>query len=188
VNSPAATVEGAASLVGVDVDLSALKVDVAPNEQSGALIGEGIGPGPEALVAGAAKGLKALDKLTKVVPTLPPAPKLVDPELDKIVSEALAEANSATVTLYHGGVLRGGEVGPGKFSTTPSFAHAEQFAAMRGGDVHRFDVPRRFLRESEMTGGMRELTDVLQGTSQSAPEMRFLGDTSPMLNQFRVKF
>jgi hypothetical protein len=87
VNSPAATVEGVSSLVGVDVDLSVLKVEVAPNEESGALIGEGVGPGPFAVARGVGKGAKLLSRALQ--------PRIVDPAFRLAEAEVDATALAA---------------------------------------------------------------------------------------------
>jgi RHS repeat-associated protein len=74
VNSPAATVEGLAGLAGLELDLSLLKLEVNPREESGALIGEGIGPGPVSVASGVGKGLKLLDRALELRLPVPPIP------------------------------------------------------------------------------------------------------------------
>jgi hypothetical protein len=71
VNSPAATVEGASNLVGLDLQLSEFKLSLNSNEGSGSLIGEGLGPGPLAVAGATAKGLGKLGKAFQLVPSLP---------------------------------------------------------------------------------------------------------------------
>ena len=138
---------------------------------------------------GVAAEAATVPRMVLTYPKLGPAatPKVVlDSALKAEIAAALEEANAATTSLYHGGVLRGGSVGIGEFSTTTSVEHASQYAAMRGGQVYRFDVPNSLLREGEMTGGLARGTDSLQGTATHAPEIKFLGDFSLKLNDFLV--
>jgi hypothetical protein len=100
------------------------------------------------------------------------------------VAAALDEANAASTTLYHGGVLRDGVVGAGDFSTTESFEHASQYAAMHGGQVWRFDVPNSVMRTIKTEGGFDFITDSLQGTASAAPEIKFLGQFSLQLRNY----
>jgi len=71
VNSPTATVEGVSRLVGLDLQLPEFKLELNPNEGSGSLIGEGLGPGPLAVAGATAKGLGKLGKAFQLVPSLP---------------------------------------------------------------------------------------------------------------------
>jgi hypothetical protein len=86
-------------------------------------------------------------------------------------------------TLFHGSDGALGKIGSGRFSTTTSRAHAEQY-----GNVAEFRVPTRKLYEIQDAGGVRELRDLAAGGNGiSAIEWRFLGDFSKELNNYRVK-
>ena len=105
------------------------------------------------------------------------------------VEEAFAPIQGEpTITIYHGGVLRGGVVqGDDFFSTTPSQAHAEQYAAEKtGGEVYEFRVPKRWLSE-RLGKGVEEGIDLKRGTSDPAQEYRFSPSLAPELNNFRVQ-
>jgi RHS repeat-associated protein len=88
-----------------------------------------------------------------------------------------------TTELYHGGELKGGEVQPKRFSTTTDPGHAAQYAEAHGGTVTEFEVPTRRLYELEGNGA-EQLIDNLQGTTSTAKEWRFYGDSAAELNNY----
>ena len=113
VNSPAATVEGASNLVGLDLQLSEFKLSLNPNEGSGSLIGEGLGPGPLAVAGATAKGLGRLGMALELTPNLP-----------------LSVAAAGTVDLYRAVGVREFEsvTSTGKFLPGANSLEGRQFA------------------------------------------------------------
>jgi hypothetical protein len=92
------------------------------------------------------------------------------------VAEALAEAakEHSTTTLYHGGLLEGGEIQSGRFfSTTTSRDYAEIYAQRNAGQVYKFDIPTARLEEMKRLGQVQKIQDSLEGTSVNAEEWRF---------------
>ena len=90
-------------------------------------------------------------------------------------------------TLYHGGVLRGGAVQAGRFSTTTELEHAMRYAAEKaGGKVYQFQVPTRHLNQWMNDFKVQEFRDTLHGTSGSALELRFSPSVAPELNNFFI--
>ncbi len=85
--------------------------------------------------------------------------------------------------MYHGGNLKGGKVQPKKFSTTTDPAHAAKYVEAHGGKVTEFEVPTRRLYELEGKGA-EQFIDNLQGTTSTAKEWRFYGESASELNNY----
>ena len=101
-------------------------------------------------------------------------------------SSAEGASRVPTTILYHGGELIDGSVQAGRFSTTTSVEHAAQYAAQHAGQVHKFEVPTKWLYEMENIGRARQVRDLLSGTTESALEWQFTGEAASGLNAFRV--
>ena len=74
-----------------------------------------------------------------------------------------------------------------RISTTSEIEHAARYAAQKGGgQIYRFEVPTRRLRELMDSGLVRDFRDTLKGTRGDAMEYRFHPSVASELNQYRI--
>jgi len=103
------------------------------------------------------------------------------------VAAQRASQSVPTTPLFHGGNLQGGIVQAAQFSTTTDFAYAQQYATRAGGQVYTFNVPTAMLRQMEVEGTVRTLSDAYMNATHFALEYRFDALVSPLLNPFLKK-